>query len=208
MTLFTPEINSIEEDILYHETQIKEAEERLDQVKMSQAYSDTVISSLEDFMDNTDPFLYEVLRGHLNQMFDGNKITLNNDFKQVKKEEVFTSPVVEDAETGPKVFNPLQPATLDSIDAGTNIPHTQDEDEEAHLIHLTDNVVFDEDTDCIHIGFRLSSDGYEWQDQLVYKQKLSTKSWFEEAEHLEDYPKELIIEGLSLEQAKEITLFI
>ncbi|MGB5635376.1 MAG: hypothetical protein WBM86_21695 [Waterburya sp.] len=80
--LFNPEINSIEEDILYHQTQITEAQERLDQVKMSAAFSDTVISSLEDFLDNTDPFLYEVLRGHINQMFDENKLTLNNEVKE------------------------------------------------------------------------------------------------------------------------------
>ena len=49
----------------------EEAEERLDQVKVSQAFSDAVISSLEDFLDNTDPFLYEVLKGHINQMFEG-----------------------------------------------------------------------------------------------------------------------------------------
>ncbi len=79
--LFNPEINSIEEDILYHETQIKEAQERLDQVKVSQAFSDTVISSLEDFFENTDPFLYEVLKGHIDQMFEENKITYDNDLK-------------------------------------------------------------------------------------------------------------------------------
>ena len=100
-------------------------------------------------------------------------------------EEVFTSPE-------PAVFNPPQP----------DVPHTPKMDEGQHLIKLSDNVVFDEDTDCIHIGFRLSSDGYAWREELVYKQNLSTKSWFEESEHLEDYPKELIIEGISLEQAK------
>ena len=84
MTLFNPEINSIEEDILYHETQIQEAQERLDQVKVSQAYSDTVISSLEDFFENTDPFLYEVLKGHIDQMFEENKVTYNSDLKEVK----------------------------------------------------------------------------------------------------------------------------
>ena len=86
--LFNPEIQSIEEDILYHEQQIKEAQERLDQVKVSQAYSDTVISSLEDFFENTDPFLYEVLKGHIEQMFDENKLTLNNDFNQADAQEV------------------------------------------------------------------------------------------------------------------------
>ena len=81
MTLFNPEILSIEEDILYHEQQLKEAQERLDQVKVSQAYSDNVISSLEDFFENTDPFLYEVLKGHIEQMFEENKITYNKDLK-------------------------------------------------------------------------------------------------------------------------------
>lgn len=85
--LFNPEINSIEEDILYHETQIKEAQERLDRVKVSQAFSDAVISSLEDFLDNTDPFLYEILRGHINEMFEGNKLTFNNDLNKIKDEE-------------------------------------------------------------------------------------------------------------------------
>lgn len=87
MTLFNPEINSIEEDILYHETQIKEAQERLDQVKLSQAYSDAVISSLQDFLDHTDPFLYEVLKGHVEQMFDENKVVTNNDLNKIEAEE-------------------------------------------------------------------------------------------------------------------------
>ena len=39
---------------------------------------------------------------------------------------------------------------------------------------------------------------------LSISKKLSTKSWFEESEHLEDYPKELIIEGISLEQAGKL----
>ena len=82
------------------------------------------------------------------------------------------------------------------------MPYTVEEDEQPNVVKLLDNVVFDEDTDCIHIGFRLSSDGYAWREELIYKQKLSTKSWFEESEHLENYPKELIIEGISLEQAK------
>jgi len=86
--LFNPEINSIEEDILYHETQIKEAQERLDQVQVSQAYSDTVISSLEDFFENTDPFMFEILKGHIDQMFEENKVTYNNDLKEVKPSSV------------------------------------------------------------------------------------------------------------------------
>lgn len=92
--LFNPEINSIEEDILYHETQIKEAQERLDQVQVSQAYSDTVISSLEDFFENTDPFMFEILKGHIDQMFADNKVTYNNDFE--KKEPSSLPPTVEE----------------------------------------------------------------------------------------------------------------
>ncbi|MGV2826379.1 hypothetical protein [Myxosarcina sp. GI1(2024)] len=93
-----------------------------------------------------------------------------------------------------KVFNPPQP----------DIPHTPEIDKEQHLVKLADNVVYDRDTDCIHIGFKIPSDGYDWRDELCYKQGLSTKSWFEEAEYLKDYPKELIIEGITLQLAREL----
>lgn len=187
MTLFNPEFQSIQADINYHEEQIKEAEERLDQIKVAQAYSDIACGAIEDCIQNIDPFYLPILKGHIENMFS----QPNNEVKEVKEKE-------------PAVFNPPQPATLDSIDAGTNVPHTPEMDEEVQIIKLLDNVVFDEDTDCIHIGFRLSSDGYAWQNELIYKQKLSSKSWFEESEHLEDYPKELIIEGISLEQARKL----
>ena len=181
MTFLNATINNLEETILYHQQQIEETQNQLDQVKVSATYGEEAVSSVEDAIANISSEHLELLKEHLISLF-GNEV----------KEEA--SPIVEDAGAEPKVFNPPQP----------DIPHTPEMDEEAQIIKLSDNVVFDEDTDCIHIGFRLSSDGYAWREELVYKQKLSTKSWFEEAEHLEDYPKELIIEGVTLDQAQKL----
>lgn len=183
MTFLNATINNLEETILYHQQQIEETQKQLDQVKVSATFGEEAGLIVEEAIANISSEHLELLKEHLLSLFD--------------KEEVFTSPAspsVEDAKADHKVFNPPQP----------DIPHTPEMDEEVQLIHLRDNVIYDQDTDCIHIGFRLSSDGYEWRDELVYKQKLSTKSWFEESEHLEDYPKELIIEGITLEQAKEL----
>ena len=173
MIFLNATINNLNQTILYHQQQIEETQNQLDQVKVSATYGEEASVSVEEAIANISSEHLELLKEHLLSLFD--------------KEEVFTSPE-------PAVFNPPQP----------DIPHTPEMNEEQHLVKLSDNVIYDQDTDCIHIGFRLSSDGYAWREQLVYKQKFSSKSWFEESEHLEDYPKELIIEGITLEQAKEL----
>ena len=61
MTLFNPEITSIQADIQYHEEQIEEAEEPLNQIKVAQAYSDVAISSIEDCIENIDAFYLPIL---------------------------------------------------------------------------------------------------------------------------------------------------
>ena len=176
MTFLNATINNLEENKLYHEEQAELLQEQIDQTKLSMAYGDDAVSSVEEAIANISSEHLELLKEHLISLFEP-----NNEVKEVREKE-------------PAVFNPPQP----------DIPHTPEMDEEAQIIKLSDNVVFDEDTDCIHIGFRLSSDGYAWREELVYKQNLSTKSWFEESEHLEDYPKELIIEGITLDRARRL----
>ena len=83
MTLFNPEFESIQADINYHEEQIAEAKERLDQIKVAQAYSDTAIASIEDCIQNIDPFYLPILRGHIESMFS----STHNELKEVKKEK-------------------------------------------------------------------------------------------------------------------------
>lgn len=91
--LFQPEINLLEEEIIDYETQIEEAkkqpktssvekqitycklkikktEEQLNIVKLSQSYADEVISSLQNFLDNTDPSLHETLQNYIEEMFN------------------------------------------------------------------------------------------------------------------------------------------
>ena len=159
--LFNPEIQSIESDILYHETQIAEAQERLDQVKMSAAYSDTVISSLEDFLDNTDPFLYEVLRGHLNQMFDENKLTLNNDFKE---EVINKTPqeIIEKEEQPEKEFGPLSYYQL------TGKPDTRPDTYE----DLAPNITYSS-SGRAYVGFHDREEAEEFRDTISKPSMLS-----------------------------------
>ena len=121
MTFLNATINNLEETILYHQQQIEETQNQLDQVKVSATYGEEASVSVEEAIANINSEHLELLKEHLISLF-GN-------------EEVFTSPE-------PKVFNPPQP----------DIPHTPEMDEEAQIIKLSDNVVFDEDTDCIHIG--------------------------------------------------------
>ena len=88
MTLFNPEITSIQSDIQYHQEQIKEAEERLDQIKVAQAYSDTACGAIEDCIENIDPFYLPILRGHIESMFNKTSLTTNNEFKEVNTTKV------------------------------------------------------------------------------------------------------------------------
>ena len=88
MTLFNPEITSIQSDIQYHQEQIREAAERLDQIKVAQAYSDIAVASIEDCIQNIDPFYLPILKGHIESMFSQSK----NELKKVKApQEIITT---------------------------------------------------------------------------------------------------------------------
>ena len=140
--LFNPEINSIEEDILYHETQIKEAQERLDQVKVSQAYSDAVISSLQDFLDNTDPFLYEVLKGHVEQMFDENKVVPNNDLSKIEEQE----DEIEYLEFGDPNYKSIEQLQQEDPDTVVAVFHSEEHLESKGITSATKEVKKEFDT--------------------------------------------------------------
>ncbi|MEM8722468.1 MAG: hypothetical protein AAGE84_24780 [Cyanobacteria bacterium P01_G01_bin.39] len=92
--LFTPEFESIQADIQYYQEQIKEAEERLDRIKVAQAYSDTACGAIEDCIENIDPFYLPILRGHIESMFNKTSLSTNDEFKEVKDPEA--EPVKED----------------------------------------------------------------------------------------------------------------
>ena len=173
--MFHASILQIQEELHYHQQQQEKLEQELYTLKSYEEFAGEAFDSVRDTIEQIeDPKCLELFKESLLSLFPDPPIYLE--------------------EKEPVVFNPPQP----------DIPHTVEEDEQPSIVKLSDNVIYDQDTDCIHIGFRLSSDGYAWREQLIYKQKLSTKSWFEKSEHLVEYPKELIIESISLEQAKEL----
>ncbi len=213
MTFLNATIDNLEETIIYHQEQITEAQEQLDRVKLSQAYGSEAVAKVEEAIENIDPDHQELLKEHLLSLFEDEDIEYkeswkNDDYKSIEElqqedpdnivvfhsEQHLKDRGIEPEVKESAVFNPVQP----------NVPHVDNNEKQKHLIQLADNVVFDEDTDCLHIGFKISSDGYAWQNELCVKQGLSTKHWFEEPEYLENYGKELIIEGVSLDKAREL----
>lgn len=184
------ELNSLQEELHYHRVAIEELEQKIAEAKSYEAFAieatDAVKSAIEQI--GVGKYLW-LFREHLISLFPQEAPK----YLEAKPQEEHLDTSYTTEEKDPKVFDPPQ----------SDISPT-DGEVETNVIILSDNVVYDQDTNCIHIGSKVSSDGYDWRDELCYKQGLSTKSWFEEAEHLENYPKELIIEGITLEQAREL----
>ena len=74
MTFLTATINQLEESKIYHEQQIEELQNQIDQVKLSQAYGEEAVSSVEEAIENINPEHLELLKEHLLSLFETQSI--------------------------------------------------------------------------------------------------------------------------------------
>ncbi len=81
---------------------------------------------------------------------------------------------------------------------------TQEEEEKEYVEYISDTVCYDPEVEILHIGFKDRELGEEWAQQLHYVENYGQGYLIEEAEHLPDYPLELKIKGVTIEDARTL----
>ena len=103
MTFLNATLNNLEETILYHQQQIEETQNQLDQVKLSQAYGEEAVSSVEEAIENINPEHLELLKEYLLSLFETQSIVpqerTNSDRVESPKE---LEPPVKEQEDTPR----------------------------------------------------------------------------------------------------------
>ena len=92
--------------------------------------------------------------------------------------------------------------TLDDRRATTTI--TQEEEKE-YVEYISDNVCYDPEADIVHIGFKDQQLAEQWAHQLHHIENYGHRYVIEESEHLPDYPIELKIQGVTMEDARTLS---
>ena len=69
MSFLNATLNNLEETKSYHQQQIDLLQEEIDRVKLSQAYGEEAVSSVEEAIENIDSKHLELLKEHLLSLF-------------------------------------------------------------------------------------------------------------------------------------------
>ena len=145
MTFLHATINNLEETILYHQQQVEETQSQLDRIKISQAYGEDAVSSVEEAIENINPEHLELLKEHLLSLFDTEVQTLpvSNSATNTKQPEA------------EKEFGPLSYYEL------TGKPDTRPDTFE----DLAPNIVYSS-SNRAYVGFRDRKEAEKFKDSI------------------------------------------
>ena len=100
-----------------------------------------------------------------------------------------------------KYLDAFKEALLSLFD--THNPISKEEVEQ-YIEYISNTIAFDPEEEIVHIGFKDQELGEEWAHQLHYLENYGHRYIIEEAEHLPDYPLELKIKGVTIEDARTL----
>ncbi len=195
--MFHNQILELQSQIHYHHQQIEETEQELYQLKAFQSYGDEAFDCVQEAISHIDGKYLDLFKESLLSLFDSPNL------HRFDKEEDDDIEYMDDSAPNYKSIEDIQREEPNNI----VVFHSQEvveNEEDEFLIKLADNIIYDTEIDCLHIGFKIPADGYDWANELCIKQGLSDRYWYEEPDYLKDYNKELKIKGITLEKAKEL----
>ena len=85
-----------------------------------------------------------------------------------------------------------------------NPPPISKEEVERYIEYISDTTAYDPEVDIVHIGFNDKELGEEWAHQLHHLENYGHRYVIEESEHLPNYPLELKIKGVTIEDARTL----
>lgn len=188
MTFLNATINNLEETKIYHQEQIDLLQEQIDQTKLSMAYGDDAVSSVEQAIENINPEHLELLKEHLLSLFEDD-IEYMDDSNPAS-----SSYEVEDADY--KSIEQLQHEVLRTCE--------EQEDPREGLVKITNDIYFNSNTNHCYIGFSNAGRAKTYGPHLKEIYELYNSKYTVGKPKVVDCKHELVIEHISYENAQKL----